>query len=98
MYFYFKNYWFTFYLLIIVFITSGMIIQNNQNIYNFKKLSVDHMITLEMDSEQVGKIQKKLENITFQPVIVEPVGKDRYRIFLRCPPDRYDQISGEIKN
>lgn len=54
------------------------------------------MLTLELDSS-IEEIQKKLENITYQPVLIETIGQNRYRILLRCPPDKYEQISGWIK-
>lgn len=73
-----------------------MILQTKRNIAKFKDASIDHTLTLEASSN-IEEIQKKLENITYQPVLVESIGQNKYRILLRCPPDKYDQISGWIK-
>jgi len=91
-----KNYWFTTYLVFTIIITISMIVQNDKNAYNFKKLSVDHMLTIKTNQD-IKEMQKKLENMTHQPVIIEYIDEYKYRILLRCPPDKYDQISGWIR-
>jgi preprotein translocase subunit SecF len=86
---FFRKYWFTLYMSVIVSLTMVVFF----NVFDFKNNSTEHSLTLSVDKMQAEDIRIKLQGITYQPVEIEPVGENQYRIKLRCPPEKYDQIS-----
>lgn len=88
-----KNNWFSVYMFLVIGITMTMIIQNNKRIIEFKKNSINQIVTVQIDKpEEVEIIKKRLQGATHQPVFIEFLGENKYRILLRCPPDKYDEL------
>lgn len=91
-----KN-WFSAYMFLAVAITAIMIVKNNNEILEFKNNSVDQILTLEItEPEDVESIRRRLQRATYQPVYVESLGENKYKIWLKCPPDKCDQLLGRL--
>lgn len=91
-----KN-WFTAYMFLAVGITATMTIKYNNEIIEFKNNSVEQIFTLEInEAEDVENIKRRLQRITHQPVYVESLGENKYKILLKCPPDKCDQLLSRL--
>lgn len=61
-------------------------------IQNFRSRSTDHQIVVE--TGDIESVQRAIRDATFQPVESELISGDKYRIVVRCPPDKVGYVLG----
>lgn len=64
-------------------------------IQNFRSRSTNHQMVVE--TGDIESVQRAIRDATFQPVESELISGDRYRIVVRCPPDKVGYVSGLIQ-
>lgn len=63
-------------------------------IQSFRSKSKDHPMVVE--TGDIEAVERALRGATFQPIEMELISGDRYRIVVRCPPDKIGYISSLI--
>lgn len=63
-----------------------------ESLRNFRERSSEHSFEVEM--KDVDSVVKAIKEATFQPVSVENLEGNRYRIVLRCPSDELGSVTG----
>lgn len=66
-------------------------------IENFKKNSKEYAIVLD-DNYDISGVKSYLQDFTFQEVLEEELDGGRYRLVIKCPPDRFKNILNKINN
>lgn len=65
-------------------------------IQDFKRRSSDHLFLVE--TENIKSVEKALRDATFQEIIKEKIAEDKYKITVRCPPEKVGSIRILINN
>lgn len=63
-----------------------------ESLRSFRERSSEHRFEVEV--KDVDSVVKAIKEATFQPVQVENLEGNRYRIVLRCPSDELGSVTG----
>lgn len=75
-------------------IMAATLIRYN-SIQDFKSRSLEHSITVE--ASDISSLEREIREATFQNVDHEMISENRYKIIVRCPPEKLGSIFGLIQ-
>lgn len=84
---------------------SALTMLKYKEINDIKANSREFTFVVRGDEDKITHLKADIQNITFQPVNGEQIEEGRYRIKIRCPPDkinsilsRFAQVQKEMEN
>lgn len=67
-------------------------------IIDFKQNSINYTIIIEADEKDISNIKANIQDITYQQVAEEKIEDGKYKIKIKCPPERFNSVKIFLKS
>ena len=77
---------------------SVLTVLKYKQINNFKANSTEYSVIVAIDKDKIEAIKKDIEMMTYNSVSEEKMENGRYRLKIKCPPEKLPNIKMFILN
>lgn len=80
-----------FFIFLMIFL-SVLTIAKYREIYRIKSNSKEFTFVIEGDEKEILSLKSNIQGITYQPVDGEKIEEGKYKLKIRCPPDKINYV------